>query len=74
MILSPTVWVAVLGYETPIFPYKDPALFSMAVAFIGIWLFSILDRSQTAQLEEAAFEAQYVRSQTGLGAAAAAAH
>jgi cation/acetate symporter len=74
VILSPTVWVAVLGHESAIFPYKDPALFSMAVAFVGIWLFSILDHSRTARLEEAAFEAQYVRSQTGLGAAAAAAH
>jgi cation/acetate symporter len=74
VILSPTVWVAVLGYKTAIFPYKDPALFSMAAAFLGIWLFSLLDHSRTAKLEEDAFEAQYVRSQTGLGAAAAAAH
>ncbi len=74
VILSPTVWVAVLGYESAIFPYKDPALFSITVAFAGIWLFSVTDRSQTARAEEAAFEAQYVRSQTGLGAATAAAH
>ncbi len=74
VILSPTVWVAVLGYPTPIFPYKEPALFSMTVAFAGIWLFSLLDHSRTAKQEEEAFEAQYVRSQTGLGAAAAAAH
>ena len=74
VILSPTVWVAVLGHPTPIFPYKDPALFSMAVAFVGIWLFSLLDHSRTARQEEEAFEAQYIRSQTGLGAAAAAAH
>jgi cation/acetate symporter len=74
VILSPTVWVAVLGYESAIFPYKDPALFSIIVAFAGIWLFSVTDRSRTARAEEAAFEAQYVRSQTGLGAATAAAH
>ena len=74
VVLSPTVWVAILGFETAIFPYKDPALFSVAVAFIGIWLFSVLDHSQTAKDEELAFEAQYVRSQTGLGAAAASAH
>ena len=74
VILSPTVWVAVLGYPTAIFPYKEPALFSMVVAFGGIWLFSLLDHSRTAKQEEAAFEAQYIRSQTGLGAAAAASH
>jgi cation/acetate symporter len=74
VILSPTVWVTILGYETAVFPYKDPALFSMIVAFVGIWLFSVTDRSRTAREEEAAFEAQYVRSQTGIGVAAAAAH
>ncbi len=74
VILSPTVWVTVLGNEAAIFPYKDPALFSMAVAFFGIWLFSVLDRSETARREAAAFEAQYIRSQTGLGATTASAH
>jgi cation/acetate symporter len=74
VILSPTVWVAVLGFETAIFPYKDPALFSIIIAFAGIWFFSVTDRSQTARAEEAAFEAQYVRSQTGIGVATAAAH
>jgi cation/acetate symporter len=74
VILSPTVWVTILGHETAVFPYKDPALFSMIVAFVGIWFFSVTDRSRTAREEEAAFEAQYVRSQTGIGVAAAAAH
>jgi cation/acetate symporter len=74
VVLSPTVWVAVLGFESAIFPYKDPALFSILVAFGGIWLFSITDRSRTARDEEVAFEAQYVRSQTGIGASVAGAH
>jgi cation/acetate symporter len=74
VVLSPTVWVAVLGFESAIFPYKDPALFSILVAFGGIWLFSVTDRSQNARSEEAAFEAQYIRAQTGLGASGAAAH
>ena len=74
VILSPTVWVTVLGYEEAIFPYKDPALFSIAVAFGGIWLFSLLDRSQSARQEQAAFEAQYIRAQTGIGATGSAAH
>jgi cation/acetate symporter len=74
VILSPTVWVAVFGFESAPFPYKDPALFSMIVAFAGIWFFSVTDRSRIAREEEAAFDAQYVRSQTGIGIAAAAAH
>jgi cation/acetate symporter len=74
VVLSRTVWVQTFGYAEPIFPYDNPALFSMAIAFIGIWLFSVLDRSATARAEEEAFAAQYVRSQTGLGAAGASAH
>ena len=75
-ILSPSVWEAVLGHakgSSP-FPYTSPALFSMAVGFIGIWLFSIMDRSAQAGRERAAFEAQQVRSETGLGAAKASSH
>ncbi len=74
VILSPTVWVKTFGNAAAIFPYDNPALFSMAIAFGGIWLFSVLDRSRTALSEQAAFGPQYVRSQTGLGAEGAAAH
>ena len=74
VVLSKTVWVDILGNASPLFPYNNPALFSMVIAFVGIWVFSLLDRSQTAQAEERAFEAQYIRSQTGLGAEGAAAH
>lgn len=74
MILGPTVWVKVLGHAEAIFPYEYPALFSMAVAFVGIWLFSVTDKSQNALDEHAKFFPQFVRSQTGLGAASASAH
>jgi cation/acetate symporter len=74
MILGPTVWVKVLGHAQAIFPYEYPALFSMAVAFIGIWLFSVTDKSQNAADEHAKFLPQFVRSQTGLGASSATAH
>ncbi|AJQ54869.1 TPA: cation acetate symporter [Aeromonas hydrophila] len=74
MILGPTVWVKVLGHTQAIFPYEYPALFSMAVAFVGIWLFSITDKSQNALDEHAKFFPQFVRSQTGLGAASASSH
>ena len=74
MILGPTVWVKVLGHAEAIFPYEYPALFSMAVAFIGIFFFSITDKSRSAQEEHAKFLPQFVRSQTGLGAAKASSH
>ncbi|EON87334.1 cation acetate symporter [Plesiomonas shigelloides] len=74
MILGPTVWVKVLGHAEAIFPYEYPALFSMAVAFIGIFFFSITDKSRSAQEEHAKFLPQFVRSQTGIGAAKASSH
>jgi len=74
VVIGPTVWVDTFHFEKAIFPYKYPALFSISAAFIGIWLFSILDKSKTAKAEEAAFDAQFVRSQTGIGISEAAEH
>ena len=74
MILGPTVWVQVLGNAQAVFPYEYPALFSMAIAFAGIWFFSITDTSASAAEERARFLPQFVRSQTGLGASGAVAH
>ena len=74
VILGPIVWVQILGNEEAIFPYKYPALFSVTVSFVSIWFFSITDSSHNAELEREAFEAQYVRSQTGIGAEGASEH
>ncbi|HVI51764.1 MAG TPA: cation acetate symporter [Candidatus Sulfotelmatobacter sp.] len=73
-VLGPTVWKDVLGNPTAIFPFKYPAIFSMPLAFLSIWFFSIIDNSQRAKDERDAFEAQLVRSETGLGAEGAHAH
>ena len=73
VVLSPAVWVKTFGFPAAIFPYDNPALFSMAIAFGGIWLFSKLDTSARAARERAAFEAQFVRSETGIGASISAA-
>ncbi len=74
VVLGPTVWVDFLGNAEAIFPYKYPALFSVSAAFIGIWFFSITDSSDTAAKEREAFEAQYIRAQTGIGAEGAVEH
>ncbi len=74
VILGPIVWVDILGNETAIFPYKYPALFSVTVAFVSIWLISITDTSKRAQEDRDAFEAQDIRSQTGIGSEGASAH
>ncbi|MDA3908565.1 MAG: cation acetate symporter [Sulfurimonas sp.] len=74
VVLGPIVWVQILGNAEAIFPYKYPALFSVTVSFVSIWFFSITDGSHDAVAEREAFEAQYVRSQTGIGAEGASEH
>jgi cation/acetate symporter len=81
VILGPSVWgEIVMGLKdkeavaAAIFPYKYPALFSVTVAFVGIWFFSITDKSENAKAEHEAFEAQFIRSQTGIGAEGASEH
>lgn len=73
-LLSPAIWVAVLGWPGPIFPYSSPAIFSMPAAFLTIWIVSLLDRSGRAAVDRAGYMAQRVRSETGIGAAGAASH
>jgi cation/acetate symporter len=73
-VLSKGIWVVVLGNKEAIFPYDSPAIFSMPIAFFFCWLVSALDRSRSAEAEHEKFEAQYIRSMTGIGAEAAASH
>jgi cation/acetate symporter len=75
-IVSPAVWEAVFGNPkgSAWFPYSSPALFSMTIGFVGVWLFSILDNSENAKKERAAFPAQQVRSETGFGASSGSGH
>jgi cation/acetate symporter len=73
-VVSKSVWVDVFGYKEAIFPYTSPALFSMTAGFVGIWLFSILDSSERSRKDRVGYEAQKIRSETGIGAAAASAH
>ncbi len=75
-VVSPSVWETTLGNPegSALFPYTSPALFSMTIGFVGIWFFSITDRSASAARERAAFVAQQVRSETGLGAEGASGH
>jgi cation/acetate symporter len=74
IVMGPAVWVDVLKHETALFPYKNPAIFSITLAFVFTWLISVLDKSKSAVEEKAKFEAQFVRSMTGIGAAGASKH
>ena len=75
-VVSPAVWEATLGNPkgSALFPYASPALFSMTIGFVGIWLFSLLDGSARGKQDRAGFIAQQVRSETGIGALGASGH
>ncbi|KIG03024.1 cation acetate symporter [Caballeronia concitans] len=73
-VLSKAVWVDVFHFADAPFPYASPALFSMAIGFLGIWIFSITDKSARARIDQAGFDAQTVRSETGIGAVEGASH
>lgn len=74
VLLSEAVWVKTFGFAEAVFPYSSPALFSMPLAFITIWLVSSVDRSARGAAERASYQAQFVRSETGIGASGAAQH
>lgn len=75
-VVSPSVWEATLGHPagSAPFPFASPCLFSMPLAFLGIWVFSLLDSSARATVDREGFQAQQVRSETGIGASAASGH
>jgi cation/acetate symporter len=66
VVLSKTVWVAMFNFKTALFAYDNPALFSMPLAFLSTWLFSVTDRSERAARERKAFDAQFVQSEIGM--------
>jgi cation/acetate symporter len=71
---SKGVWVDVLHNDQAWFPYGSAAIISMPIAFFMIWLVSILDNSEQAKKERELYKDQYIRSETGVGAAAASNH
>jgi cation/acetate symporter len=38
IVTGPAVWVGVLGHARPLFPYANPALFAVPLAFAAAWL------------------------------------
>ncbi len=43
IILGPTVWVSVFGFDTAIFPYQYPTIISLPIALIVVMTVSLLD-------------------------------
>lgn len=74
VVLSPSIWVDILGFESAIFPYSYPAIFSMPITFIAIYIISKFDNSKRAKIDRSGFDAQDFRAQTGIGASQAIVH
>jgi len=70
VILSPAVWVRILGFSEAVFPYDFPTLISMPLAFFMIYFVSKLDSSRRASEDRDGFDAQQVRAETAVGIAA----
>ncbi|MDE6958483.1 MAG: cation acetate symporter, partial [Helicobacter apodemus] len=67
VILSPSIWVKSFGFSEAIFPYDHPAIFSIPLTFILIYIVSKLDTSKRAEIDKSGFNAQDFRAQTGIG-------
>jgi cation/acetate symporter len=65
IVLSPTVWVDLLGNDTAIFPLRNPAIVSMTLAFIAGIVGSLTTRELSA---EASFDDEKLRTYLGVGA------
>lgn len=75
IFLTKAVWVDTLHWgDTAPIPYTNPAMFSIILSFFCCWFFSITDKSERARREQAKFDAQFVRSMTGVGATGAQDH
>ncbi|TGM96986.1 sodium:solute symporter family transporter [Leptospira yasudae] len=65
IILSPTIWVDVFGFEKAIFPLKNPAVVSMTLSFFSAFVFSKFFPEETAQK---LYESEKIRTYLGIGA------
>ncbi|WP_273402636.1 cation acetate symporter [Campylobacter avium] len=74
VILSPSVWVKSFGFAEAIFPYDHPAIFSMPLTFVLVYLISKFDNSARAKIDREGFKAQDFRAQSGVGISEAVAH
>ncbi|TPK75273.1 cation/acetate symporter ActP [Mesorhizobium sp. B2-4-17] len=63
---GPGVWTTVLKLGPAPFPYDNPALFSVPLAFAVTVIVSLADRSKNAAQARDAFDEQYVTAYTGL--------
>jgi cation/acetate symporter len=64
ILLSPTVWVDLLGFARPVFPLRNPAIVSMSLAFLAGIGVSLAGREPAA---ERRFDTEKLRTYLGVG-------
>ncbi len=74
LLIGPTVWTKVLGMGPAIFPYDFPTFVVLPAVLIVAYIVSVTDSSESGKKEQAAYDAQMVRSETGLGAEVGVSH
>jgi cation/acetate symporter len=76
VVLSPAVWEGIFGNPkgSALITIDNPSIVSVTLAFVSIYVVSKIDSTARGKIDRAGFEAQYVRSQTGLGAVGASSH
>ncbi len=72
LIVGPTIWTSILKMGPAIFPYDFPTFVVLPLVLIVAYIASVTDKSESAAKERAAFDAQMIRAETGLGAEAGA--
>jgi cation/acetate symporter len=65
IVLSPTIWVDLLGEASAVFPLRNPAIVSMPAGFLVGIVVSLLTREPGA---EALFDDEKLRTYLGIGA------
>jgi cation/acetate symporter len=74
LLIGPTVWTKVLDMGPAIFPYDFPTFVVLPAVLIVAYIVSVTDSSESGKKEQAAYDAQMVRSETGLGAEVGVSH
>lgn len=64
-VLGPAVWVKMLSYAQPIFPFDPPTLVAPLLALVVCVVVSLLDRSRRAEIDRAGFLEQGRRMNGG---------
>ncbi len=65
VFFGPTIWVDILGFAKPIFPYKYPALFSVSISFTAIILISKFYKGGVTELDRKKFNQMIKKAYLG---------